>query len=282
MNKKEVNKMDNLTDLKLTLQQIKEDNYAISTDYKTTDLIFEMLNHIGNPDPILRDELINSILSQWIINHQITENDLKKVLDTVINDDHLFYKIGESNTNSVFTRSFSVLIVALVVYSHRKQNLFNEEEIINISKKVTSYFLQETDLRGYVEGNGWAHSVAHTADAIDELAMCNEIGYKELLYFLEIIQIKVCVGNYVYINKEDERLVTAVISILNRNLISSEEVCRWIKSYSQIKGSGNYMNDYYMRINVKNFLRSFYFRILDKEELKEISERLRETLIELS
>lgn len=274
--------MDNLTYLKLTLQQIKEDNYAISTDYKTTDLIFEMLNHIGNPDPILRDELINSILSQWIINHQITENDLKKVLDIVINDDHLFYKIGESNTNSVFTRSFSVLIVALVIYSHRKQNLFNEEEIINISKKVTSYFLEETDLRGYVEGNGWAHSVAHTADAIDELAMCDEIGYKELLYFLEIIQIKVCVGNYVYINKEDERLVTAVISILNRNLISSEEVCRWIKSYSQIKGSGNYMNDYYMRINAKNFLRSFYFRILDKEELKEISERLRETLIGLS
>lgn len=274
--------MDNLTDLRLTLQQIKEDNYAISTDYKITDLIFEMLNHIGNPDPILRDELINSILSQWIINHQITENELKEVLNIVMNDEHLFYKIGESNTNSVFTRSFSVLIVALVVYSHRKQNLFNEEEIINISKKVTSYFLEETDLRGYVEGNGWAHSVAHTADTIDELAMCNEIGYKELLYFLEIIQIKVCVGNYVYINKEDERLVTAVISILNRNLISSEEVCRWIKSYSQIKGSGNYMNDYYMRINVKNFLRSFYFRILDKKELKEISERLREILIELS
>lgn len=274
--------MGDITNLRLILQQIKEDKYRVPTDLNITDIVFEMLRHIGNPDPDLRDELIYSILLNWIIYDNVIDDKLKEILDVVMDDNHLFYRIGENNTDSVFTRSFSALVVPLIIYRHRKQKLFNEEELINIFKKITRYFIEEKDLRGYVEGNGWAHSVAHTADALDELAMCNEIGYKELLYLLEIIQAKVCIGTKVYINEEDERLVTAIISILDRNLLSIEEVSRWIKSYSEIKDTGTYMNDYNMKINIKNFLRSMYFRILNKDGFEEIVEKLKDTLNDIS
>lgn len=273
--------MNDITELRLTLQKIKEDNYRIPIDFRITDLVFEMLNHIGNPEPKLRDELIYSILAHWIINDYITDDKLKEILDIVMDDKHLFYRIGESNTDSVFTRSFSALLIAPILYYHRKHILFSKEELINIFKKVVRYSLEEADLRGYVENNGWAHSAAHTADVLDELALCSEIGNEELRSLLEIIKVKVCVGSYVYIHREDERLVTAVISIMGRNLLSTEEICKWIKSYREIKSTGIYMNDYKTKINIRNFIRSLYFRILSIEEPSEVLERVRDTLMHI-
>lgn len=87
---------------------------------------------------------------------------------------------------------------------------------------------------------------------------------------LELFQSKICISNYVYIDDEDERIVTAIMSILSRNLVPTEEICIWIKSFSQKKNPHiiHYKDD--MRTNIKNFLRSFYFRILDNNEMKEI------------
>ncbi|MBH1940651.1 DUF2785 domain-containing protein [Mobilitalea sibirica] len=274
--------MNNITNLKLTLQQIKDNNYKVPTDIDITELITEMLNHIGDPDPLLRDDLIYSILAHWMINNDIAGDILKGVLDVVIDENHLFYRIGEKNTDSVFTRSFSVLLIAPILYCHRKQALFNEDEIKRIYDRITRYFLEEADLRGYTDDRGWAHSVAHTADTLDELAMCSEIGNKELLYILEIIQAKISVGDYVYINEEDERLVTAVISVLDRNLLSSDDVSRWIKGFDDIKYTGSYMDDYKRKLNIKNFLRSMYFRILNKKDMKDILEELEDTLNKMS
>jgi hypothetical protein len=268
-----------LTNLKKTLRQVKENDYQVPTGVNVTEIIFEMLENIGNPDPELRDQLIYTTFFHWILEkRETTEETMKEILKICLDDMHLFYKIGENNTNSVFTRSFSVLLVPLILVSHRKQNLLNKEEIMNVFHNVTRYFLEESDLRGYVEDDGWAHSVAHTADALNDLALCTEIGYKEFKYMLEIIQTKICVGNYVYIHKEDERMVTAITSILERNLIPIEEICIWVKSFSEKKNPDSIRDEDDMKMNIKNFLRSLYFRLLDLNEMEEIVAEVKDVL----
>ncbi len=270
--------MNDKLHLKNILKIIKENDYRVPQDININDLAYEMINNIGSKDSKLRDNYIYTIFSYWIQNTDFLNDKLKDILKIARDEKHMFYKIGEINTDSVFTRSFSVLLIPLILINHRKNKFLTEAEVKNIFFDVTQYFLKELDLRGFVKCKGWAHSVAHTADALDELAICTEIGYEELLYILEIIKNKVKTSNYVFINEEDERLVTAIISVLNRKLISNEEFCMWIKSFNEIKKVGIYPDDSNIKINVKNFLRSLYFRILPLENKEKIVVEIAHTL----
>ncbi|WIV12707.1 DUF2785 domain-containing protein [Proteiniborus sp. MB09-C3] len=268
--------------LKRMLKQIKEENYSVPTNVNVNDIVLEMMNNIGNTDPELRDKLIYSIMFYWIKDNKITIDKLKELLAISIDDNHLFFRIGETDTDSVFTRSFSILLVPLILMKHGQNNFLSERDIHEVYAKVVDYFIKEQDLRGYVKDKGWAHSIAHAADALDDLAICSEIGREDLLYMLEIIKKKVFINNYVYINEEDERLVTAIVSILNRNLISNKDFCEWIKSFSNIEKTGIYPEDDNLLANVKNMLRSLYFRIIDLDNTKILAEEIKNTLAKIS
>ncbi|WMM23782.1 DUF2785 domain-containing protein [Tissierella sp. MB52-C2] len=268
--------------LKKILKEIKEDNYRIPASLDTNEIIMEMMHEIGNTDAELRDKLIYSVMYHWIMNNEIATDKLKELLAISMDDNHLFFKIGEINTDSVFTRSFSILLIPLILINNRQLKFLSENDIKEIYIKVVDYFIKEKDLRGYVKGQGWAHSVAHAADALDDLAICSEIGHEELLYMLDIIKDKVCINNYVYINEEDERLVTAIISIFNRKLIKNEEFCEWIKGFNELQRTGIYPEDDNLLINVKNLLRSLYFRLIRLDNTEILTEQIEDTLIKIS
>ena len=48
--------------------------------------------------------------------------------------------------------------------------MLSEEQLYSVAEQVLEYVYLEEDVRGYVEGKGWAHSTAHAADALDALA----------------------------------------------------------------------------------------------------------------
>jgi len=266
-------------ELKKTLLRIKDNDYLVPEGISIEKTIQGMLDHIGFPEYELREQLIYETFAQLILDKpQLSKNTLKEIMKTGLDENHLFYKIGDINKDSVHTRTCSVLLVPLLLLHHRDEKFLEEDEIIDIFNKVTHYFIEELDLRGYLPETGWGHSVAHTADAFDDLALSIEIGYKELKNILELFQSKICISNYVYVDDEDERIVTAIMSILSRDLIPTEEICVWIKSFSEKKNPNiiHYKDD--MRTNIKNFLRSFYFRILDNDEMKEILMTLKEVI----
>ena len=41
---------------------------------------------------------------------------------------------------------------------------------------MATWLLRERDLRGFVPGKGWAHAVAHGADALGTLARSPHVG----------------------------------------------------------------------------------------------------------
>ena len=69
----------------------------------------EMLKQIGNPDSYLRDNLIYQSFVKLIFSDQLNPEEIQALLEAVVQEDYLFYRIGESATDSVFTRSFSHL-----------------------------------------------------------------------------------------------------------------------------------------------------------------------------
>lgn len=162
--------MNEVLELKEELLQIKNNNYAVPEDVDAYPYAQWMLDYIGSPDAELRDDLIYSTLHTWITNDVFRQKELRGLMLQAISPDYLFYKIGEKDTDSVFKRAFSVLIPPLILSVHEREPLLSEEQLYSVAEQVLEYVYLEEDVRGYVEGKGWAHSTAHAADALDALA----------------------------------------------------------------------------------------------------------------
>ena len=230
------------------------------------ELTQAMLNNLGSPDPVLRDQLIYRRLAGWLYEGTLSEAETKDVLNVLQDDEHLFYKLGETNTDSVLLRSFSVLLIAPILGRHRETPFLSKEDVLAVFERARDYLEREQDLRGYDRQKGWLHAVAHAADVLDELALCEELGEAELLGLLESIQKAVFTGLTVYAHGEDERLSNAVVSVFKRSLISKEQSATWLQTFKpealRFLENAPLPESYHTFINVKHFLRTLYFSFL--------------------
>ena len=260
--------MKNENQLKQQLIDIKDNNWSIPSDTDKYELTIEMLENIGSIDPELRDELILALLSDMIVENHLTNEEVKSLLELSLSEKHLFCNIGKIEDDSVFNRTFTLLIIVAMLYRHHQNtdNLFTEEEIKRICTEVIRYTRQEKDARGYVEIKGWAHSAAHTGDVFNMISQCPEIKKPELLAILEAIKDKVCINYYAYVNAEDERLICAVIEVIKREVLTDEEFVNWIKCFENIEKTGKYPEDHNLISNHKNFLSALYFRLKRKDD----------------
>ncbi len=262
-------------ELKLRLREIADDDYKAPTRPELYPLVLAMGTHMGSTDPELRDDLIFNTLATWIWEDIFEPRDLNEILKVVLNDQHLFLGLGEVDSDTVFTRSFSMLILRSILNAHIRHHFLPDDEIQVIKSKIMRYLANERDLRGYVPVKGWAHAIAHAADALEELVQCDALVATDLLEILETIREIISSGETVYICEEDERLVTAVITTWQREEISDEIIIQWLESFIIVAESRKLQPEGYRRfVNTKNFLRSLYFR----SQIYEFSEKIRATI----
>ncbi len=255
--------MLNEAQLKERLQIFAENKFCPPENQDLSEIIPAMMCHIGSPDGYLRDELIYSAFATWILHYNaIDPEQLRSLLPIVLDEQHLLYKVGEQNMDSVFTRSFSVLLVPLLLITHRTHPFLSRPEIYQIKEKLLYYLRNEKDRRGFVSGKGWAHAIAHAADALDDLVQCSELNKSDLAEILEVVYDMVCVKDIGYTYLEDERIVTAVIAILKWQLFSNAEITQWIQGFADRTLTATAGPERsVIRANVKNFLQSLYFRL---------------------
>lgn len=251
--------------LKDTLEEVAENEYQVPQNANPFELALTMMNYIGDLDGYLRDELIYTVFAKWILADVFDKDELYQILMISLDDNHLFYKIGNVD-DSVFTRTFSVLLVPLILYVHRRSNFLSIEDLTLVKEKLICYLTDEKDVRGYVNHRGWAHGVAHAADALDELVKCSSILDDDLKAILQVIYQKATINYYAYINDEDERMVTAIVSILERDQLPDSDIINWLQGFANIPKTDRLPDDRIVWNNTKNFLRSLYFRLLEREE----------------
>lgn len=271
----------NSNSLKEKLIKIKVNGYINNDSANVLEIALDMMKYIGSVDSELRDELIYSTFLKWTINNVFTSEQMYQLLKISLDEEHLFYKIGEKDTDSVFTRTFSLLFIPLAMYLNSNTNFLTKEETIAIKDKVIKYLELEKDIRGYVVDKGWAHSTAHAADTLDEIAKSQYINYDELLEILHAIKTKICINNYTYINKEEDRMVTAIMTVFSRNLIDDNEIVEWIKGLGDIEKTGKYPEEHHLIVNIRNLLRSLYFEMLYQKSSEIFTKAILETLQKL-
>ncbi|MFD1176363.1 DUF2785 domain-containing protein [Paenibacillus puldeungensis] len=247
--------------LKEDLQRIKKEQYQLREGERHQEFVTQMVQYIGDPDPELRDELIYSTFYHWIhLQGFFTEMELRSLLAVLLDEQHLFYQIGSEGDETVFTRAFSVLPIALIMERHRKQPFLEPAEFLHLKQSLLRYYREENDLRGYLSEGGWAHSAAHGADALDELAQCPESDAAVQREILVVIQGKLQNGKHVFNNEEDERIANIVDTMSRKTLLPAAELASWLAGLAVCDGGPGNRSQYISRINCKNFIRCLYFR----------------------
>ncbi|SFA85415.1 MULTISPECIES: DUF2785 domain-containing protein [unclassified Bacillus (in: firmicutes)] len=227
-------------------------------------LLRRMVDQIGSPDSELRDKLIYGTFCKLINDGYLTESQLSNLLVTLLDDQHLFFKIGEKDTDSVFTRSFSASVIALILYKDREQQSLSDILIKQAIESGLTYLQNEVDTRGHVEGKGWAHAVAHGADLLDE-------AIRHPLFHMDMAEkslrtIEKCLTNgQAYFNEEDERLITPIEALLeiglNDSLLSNWLIGISLKLAEIRKEEGFSIFYFRKKTTFNSFIKTLYFRL---------------------
>ena len=274
--------MRNFQELKDLLIQVKENDYNVPEGVDLDALLDDMLSFLGDPDSELRDELICTIFYTWADEEvaAFTTKQMHKILNTCVSDRYLFLGVGENGTDTVFTRSFSSLYIGLALCRHDEDPYLSDEEVENIKLALSSYVRQEKDFRGYVDGKGWAHSMAHVSDALNDLVFCDCLTREDLLEILDTVKVIVLNTPIVYEAGEDDRVATVFESVCEREMLSNEDIVKWLESldYPFDRTAGEYPQVFYSHINRRHFLRCIYFLLLSLDGFAEVAEYVKEML----
>ncbi|NGX76089.1 DUF2785 domain-containing protein [Staphylococcus sciuri] len=260
---------------KLPDKQITEEDFKL------------MMSNIGNPNVNIREDnfdlIARLIISGKLDNHQ--------VLQLLEHCEFVLSSVNQSDTEHlVLDRSFSALIIGIIIeYLEEHDQLPQDvyEKIINIA---IDYMDKETDVRGYVQGTGWMHSVAHGSDLLATCVRskyysgdCNKVILKVIAKKLYQLNTDLSC----YIDDEDERQAFIIEALLEKGL-TDQELSNWVSelfvtvNQTDLNQSEEaYLSYFRIRKNIKDFLKTLYFRLKFNQKCQVTQDKIEEILNKL-
>ncbi|MFS0875083.1 DUF2785 domain-containing protein [Solibacillus isronensis] len=225
------------------------------------ELIEFMLKNIGNTDGYLRDNLIYQGFCELILYEQFTDEQLVLILKTCLDDEHLYLNITHNDpSDDVFTRSFSALVITLILEKDRENRSLPEELIVEAIHRSIQYLFLEKDYRGFDNTKGWAHAVAHGSDLLAE-AIRHPLMMDSQLVYRALQSLKSCLHTeYALIDEEDERMLPVIDALLEKGL-TDEQLLTWLKELHYIEVE-DWHKKYRSEWNVKQFEKALLRHLL--------------------
>lgn len=261
-------------------QDIVSSGLAFPEGEPLDDLTAELTAMLGDPDPRVRDGVAYPVLATWIGDG--VYDDLLVGLGDGIGSG-LAIDLGESGTDSVFRRSFSALVLAECIDRDNQRSLLPATALLRWGDLISSWYLRERDLRGFVDGKGWAHTVAHGADCIAALARSPHLGRLELTVLLDVLGDRLLLATKeFFVCGEVDRLALATMQVLRRSLLGLDLVERWINRLADgaaLDGDQDH-NPFEVAGNVQAFLRALQLQLALHPEHPELRTDLLLVLID--
>ena len=240
--------------------RVVAEGHKVPTDRPLADLTSELTAMLGDTDPRLRDGIAYDVLATWV-SEGVYDDLLQGLGDGMAAG--LMVGLGERGTDTVFRRSFSALILAECVLRDNKMRVVPPDTILRWGDRAAGWLVRERDVRGYVPGKGWAHAVAHGADVLAALAQSPALGRLELTVLLDVIADRVLSESDRLLHGEDDRLASATMQILRRDLLGTDVVEPWLARLAA-KARPDFERDgdpYVISGNVQPFLRALHLQL---------------------
>jgi uncharacterized protein DUF2785 len=241
--------------------QVKASGLAVPADRPLADLTTELTTMLGATDPRMRDGLAYPTLATWI-DRGVYDDLLAGLGDGMAAG--LAVGLGEQGTDSVFRRSFSVLVLAECIDRTNQEDLVPSAKLMEWGDNIASWYLRERDVRGFVPGKGWAHTVAHGADAIGVLGRSQHFGRNELTVLLDVLADRVLAPvDAPYAHGEPDRMALATLTVLRRNIVPLSVVEPWVARIAAgaTRTTGTDADPFLVTSNAEAFLRALHLQL---------------------
>lgn len=243
-------------------RQVHAEGLAVPSDRPLDDLTAELTRMLGDPDPALRDGTAYPTLTTWI-ERGVYDDLLAGLGDGMAAG--LRVGIGEHDTDTVFRRSFSALVLGECIARDNARPLLPGGKILEWGDRLTTWLLRERDLRGFVPGKGWAHAVAHGADTLTTLAQSPHLATPELTVLLDVVADRLLLPvDRLFSNGEPDRLAFATVTVLRRNVVPLRVLEPWIAriaSVAAVRSAYDDRDPYLVGGNAEAFLRALYLQL---------------------
>ncbi len=208
-------------------RDIAKNHYAVPSGESASTLLRELSANLASPNPELRDDLSYSILYVWIVRKDLlAPDDLAFLLNEW--QSNLRKDLGESNTDSIFRRSFSALGLAAIAERDLKTPFLGEPRLHQLLANSLEYLNAEEDLRGFDPGKGWIHSTAHSADLLAALAKNPLFSATDQRTLFEAVARRLSSAHLIYTYGEQDRLAAAVSAVVMRADFDANSFRNWL------------------------------------------------------
>jgi hypothetical protein len=245
--------------------RVVAEGHKVPADRPLADLTAELTTMLGSADPYLRDGIAYPTLATWV-SDGVYDDLLQGLGDGMTAG--LAVGVGEEGTDTVFRRSFSALVLTECI--ERASTLAAEravvpdETVLRWGDRLAGWLVRERDLRGFVPGKGWAHAVAHGADALGALAASAVMGRMELTVLLDVLADRLVAPTTArFTHGEDDRLAWATMKILRRDVVALDVLEPWVARLAERSRPvhGGEDDPYLVAGNVQSFLRALHLQL---------------------
>lgn len=199
---------------------------------------------LADPDPRARDDFAFTALAKAIRSGSFPAALVQRA------HSQLLAMLGESRADPHGVRQpFAIIALAEVARYDRINILLTPPERRVLAETATAYLRGVTDYRGFVEGEGWRHGVAHGADLVMQLAMNPDLHPDDAARMLGAIADQVAPpSGHSYVHGESRRLTRPVLFLATSGKVSDEQLAvffqrlkpddspRWREPYASLAG----------------------------------------------
>ncbi|MBI5363697.1 MAG: DUF2785 domain-containing protein [Planctomycetes bacterium] len=209
---------------------LKEGDYALPPDVPRDRLLERVRAALAAEDPRLRDEVLYDLMRHWLFPaSRFTEDELRAHAAGLVAQLAVPTRAAPSGGDeSVLLRSFSALHLSLLAASDLRHPFLDDAGWRALFEAAVGYLAAEHDVRGYVAGTGWHHSVAHTADLLKFLARSERLGAADQARVIATIEAKLGGVPCVLAWGEDERLAAVLVALVERDDFEFQTFEAWL------------------------------------------------------
>ncbi|GAA1931024.1 DUF2785 domain-containing protein [Nocardioides lentus] len=241
-------------------QQVLAGGLRVPGDRPLDDLTAELTSMLGSPDPDERDATAYPALATWV-GRGVYDDLLAGLGDGMAAG--LRVGIGGRDGDTVFRRSFSALVLAECIDRDNAHRLLPGSRVLEWGDRLAGWFLREQDVRGFVPGKGWAHAVAHGADALGVLARSPHLGTPELTVLLDVMADRLTApASGVLMAGEPDRMAAATMRVLRRNQVPITVLEPWVRRVTAVALDTSGPGDPYRRTaDAEAYLRALHLQV---------------------
>lgn len=208
---------------------IREHDFAVPEHESVGALVLEIADLAAETDPTLRDECGYEILAAWAYRRNLFAGEQLEALRRKLLPAMTFH-IGESETDTVFRRSFSALYMSVLAAQDLRKPFLSSAAFKETLGTALRCYVDEKDLRGYVPKKGWAHATAHVADLLKFLARNRQLSADDQRRVVAGISQRCRTATSVFSWGEDARIAAALLSIVDRKDFDQLAFKEWFKA----------------------------------------------------